>query len=193
MTLYFIFIAIFFIVVIVGLWESTKKQSSLRGVLENQALRRNGEVKRVFIFDLKLQFYIDDKVANVGLRYGGNKSQPTTIIHCKINNPDGLRLTIYKEHFLSKLGKKCGLQEIEVMNPEFDDTFVIKGKDENRIRTFLSSDIQQELLKFKDKRMNLRITHKSFKITVFEVLKDEFELTQFLDIATVCVRKVFQV
>jgi len=193
MTLYFILASVFFIVVIAGLWENTKKQSSLRGVIENQALKRNGEVKRVFIFDLKLQFHIDDKVANVGLRYGGYKSQSTTIIHCKLNNPDGLHLRIYKEHFLSKLSKKCGLKEIEVMNPEFDDEFVIKGKDENRIRDFLSIDIQQELLKFKGLRMDFRITHKLLKITVSDVLTNEFELTQFLDIATVCVRKVSEV
>jgi len=70
------------------------------------------------------------------------------------------------------------------------------GQSPRQVTTILTQgaiDIQQELLKFKGLRMDFRITHKLLKITVSDVLTNEFELTQFLDIATVCVRKVSEV
>jgi hypothetical protein len=48
-------------------------------------------------------------------------------------NPDGFRFTIYRKSILSDLGKLLGMQDIEVGDPEFDEAFIIKGNDEERV------------------------------------------------------------
>jgi hypothetical protein len=49
-------------------------------------------------------------------------------------NPDGFRFTIYRKGVFSGLGKLLGMQEIEVGVPEFDEAFIVKGDDEDRVR-----------------------------------------------------------
>src|SRR5262249_11682372 len=53
-------------------------------------------------------------------------------------NPEGFRFTIYRKWCFSKLGKLLGMQDIEVGVPEFDEAFIIKGNDEDRVRTLFS-------------------------------------------------------
>ena len=52
-------------------------------------------------------------------------------------NPEGFRFTIYRKGFFSDLGKLLGMQDIEVGDPEFDEAFIIKGNDEDRVRDAL--------------------------------------------------------
>jgi hypothetical protein len=53
-------------------------------------------------------------------------------------NPEGFRFTIYRKGFFSDLGKFLGMQDIEVGDPEFDEEFIIKGNDEDRVRVLFS-------------------------------------------------------
>ena len=59
-------------------------------------------------------------------------------------NPEGFRFTIYRKGFFSDLGKLLGMQDIEVGEPDFDEAFIIKGNDEDRVRVLFSdSKIRQ--------------------------------------------------
>ncbi len=59
-------------------------------------------------------------------------------------NPEGFRFTFYRKGFFSDLGKRLGMQDIEVGEPEFDEAFVIKGNDDERVRAlFANPKIQQ--------------------------------------------------
>ena len=53
-------------------------------------------------------------------------------------NPEGFRLTVYRKGFFSDLGKLLGMQDIEVGDREFDEAFIIKGNDEDRVRVLCS-------------------------------------------------------
>jgi hypothetical protein len=53
-------------------------------------------------------------------------------------NPEGFRFTIYRKGFFSDLGKLLGMQDIEVGEPDFDEAFIIKGNDEDRLRVLFS-------------------------------------------------------
>jgi hypothetical protein len=53
-------------------------------------------------------------------------------------NPEGFRFTIYRKGLFSELGKLLGMQDIEVGDPEFDEAFIIKGNDEDRVRALFS-------------------------------------------------------
>lgn len=61
-------------------------------------------------------------------------------------NPDGFRFTIYSKGLLSELGKLLGMQNIEVGDPEFDETFVVKGSDEARVRELFADPEVRSLM-----------------------------------------------
>ena len=49
-------------------------------------------------------------------------------------NRDGFRFKIYRRGLLSGLGKRLGMQDIEVGFPDFDHDFIIQGNDEGKVR-----------------------------------------------------------
>src|SRR4029078_2118248 len=72
------------------------------------------------------------------------RSFPYTRMRAPYVNPEGFRFTIYRKGFFSDLGKLLGMQDIEVSDPEFDEAFVIKGNDEDRVRDlFANAKIRQ--------------------------------------------------
>jgi hypothetical protein len=59
-------------------------------------------------------------------------------------NPEGFRFTIYRKSVFSDLGKLLGMQDITVGDPEFDEAFIIKGNNENRVQVlFADAAIRQ--------------------------------------------------
>jgi len=54
-------------------------------------------------------------------------------------NPEGFRFTVYRKGFFSDLGKLLGMQDIEVGDPDFDEAFIIKGNDEDRVRVLFAN------------------------------------------------------
>src|SRR5436190_1431673 len=74
----------------------------------------------------------------------GESSTTYTRLRAPYVNAEGFRFTIYRRGFFSDLGKLLGMQDIEVGDPEFDEAFIIKGNDEDRVRVlFSNSKIQQ--------------------------------------------------
>jgi hypothetical protein len=73
-----------------------------------------------------------------------------TIIYTRMRapyvNPDGFRFTIYRRGFFSDIGKRFGMQDIDVGDPDFDEAFIIKGTDEGRIRSLFSAPRLRELV-----------------------------------------------
>jgi hypothetical protein len=74
----------------------------------------------------------------------------STIIYTRIRapyvNPDSFRFTIYRKGLFSDLGKRLGMQDIDVGDPEFDEAFIIQGTDEMKIRTLFSDPKLRALL-----------------------------------------------
>lgn len=60
-------------------------------------------------------------------------------------NPDGFRFKITRANFFTNLGKKLGMQDIEIGQAPFDDAFVIQGTDEAKVRRLLSNAKIREL------------------------------------------------
>ena len=61
-------------------------------------------------------------------------------------NPDGFRFTIYRRGVFSGVATALGMQDIEVGHEEFDRDFVIKGNDENCIRSLFDGSRLRRLL-----------------------------------------------
>jgi len=62
-------------------------------------------------------------------------------------NPDGFRFTVYRAGLFTELGKKLGMQDVEVGVPDFDRDFVVKGSDESRLRSLFVDPAVQALLR----------------------------------------------
>ena len=61
-------------------------------------------------------------------------------------NKDGFRFTIYRKGFFSELGKRLGMQDIEVGDPEFDRDFIIKGNDESKVLALFGNPRIRQLI-----------------------------------------------
>jgi len=59
------------------------------------------------------------------------------------------QIEVYKQGFLSTIGKALGMQDIQVGNREFDKTFIVKGKNEARVKQILDPEVQQKMLQLK--------------------------------------------
>src|SRR5262249_12014908 len=74
----------------------------------------------------------------------GESSTTYTRMRAPYVNPEGFRFTIYRKRFFSDLGKLLGMQDIEVGDPDFDEAFIIKGNDEERVcELFANAKIRQ--------------------------------------------------
>lgn len=82
-----------------------------------------------------------------------------TRIRAPYVNPEGFRFRIYRKTVFDKLGKLLGMQaqNIQVGYPEFDEAFVIKANNENRVRELLSDKIR--LLLQNQPRIRLEVKH----------------------------------
>ena len=112
----------------------------------------------------------------------GQTSVTYTRLSVDISNPKDVFLRIYHEGFLSRIGKKLGLQDIQTKNPDFDDMFMIKGNNELEAITILDLDIQAKILSLREpNRFNAKI--KGQKITFEEsgIIKDIERLKSTLD------------
>jgi hypothetical protein len=76
----------------------------------------------------------------------GKSSTTYTRMRAPYVNKDGLYFKVYRAGLFSEMGKALGMQDIEVGNPIFDEDFVIKGNDEDKVRTLFSNTNIQNLM-----------------------------------------------
>jgi hypothetical protein len=66
------------------------------------------------------------------------------IMHTRMRAPfpnsRGFRFSIHRASVFSSIGAMLGMQDIQVRDPAFDEAFVIKGNNEDAVRTLCSSD-----------------------------------------------------
>lgn len=61
-------------------------------------------------------------------------------------NRDGLHFEIYRQSVFSAIGKFLGMQDIQIGDAFFDEAFVIKANDEQKVRALLANPRIKELL-----------------------------------------------
>lgn len=76
----------------------------------------------------------------------GKSSTTYTRMRAPYVNPDGFMFAVYRKGIFSDLGKWMGMQDVTVGHPEFDEAFVIKGNDEQKLRRLFSNAKIRELL-----------------------------------------------
>lgn len=76
----------------------------------------------------------------------GKSSTTYTRFRAPYVNADGFRFQVYRAGLFTELGKMLGMQDIEIGDPDFDQTYVLKGNDEKKVRQFFSDDKLKALL-----------------------------------------------
>ncbi len=80
---------------------------------------------------------------------GKNRSTKTyTRLRAPFINKDGLYFKLYREGLFSSIGKFLGSQDIVIGDNFFDDEFIIKGNDENKIIRLFQNERIKELMSY---------------------------------------------
>ena len=76
----------------------------------------------------------------------GKSSTTYTRMRAPFENRDRLYFKIYREGFFASVGKFFGMQDIQIGDNYFDENFVIKGNNEEKIRLLLRDPKLKELI-----------------------------------------------
>lgn len=76
----------------------------------------------------------------------GKSSTTYTRMRAPYINPEGFRFKIYNAGIFTDIGKWFGMQDINIGVPHFDDCYVIKGNNEDKVKQLLSNESIRELL-----------------------------------------------
>lgn len=142
-------------IVLLGFVFSTRSKRAFRNALKSTALEtgcsydaggclRSPKVSGMF---RNRNILIDAYTEH----HGGDDDRSTRYTRIQANHNGRLpgEIDVYPATFFSAIGKKLGMQDIQIGNPEFDKTFIVKGGDEGMVRGILDMDAQQKLLKLK--------------------------------------------
>ena len=75
----------------------------------------------------------------------GQSSYTLTRMRAPFVNKDGLYFKISRQGFFSSIGKLFGMQDIEIGDPFFDEQFVIKGNNPEKIKLLFANGNIKEL------------------------------------------------
>lgn len=71
-----------------------------------------------------------------------------TRIRAPYHNRDDFQFLIYRENMFHRIGKRFGIQDVEVGFPDFDQDFIIQGNDERKLRMLFENPHIRELISF---------------------------------------------
>ena len=86
----------------------------------------------------------------------GQSSHTCTRMRAPFVNRDGLYFSVSRKGFFSSIGKLFGMQDIEIGDPFFDEQFIIKGNNSEKIKSLLADRNIRELCQ-RQPRIKLRI------------------------------------
>jgi hypothetical protein len=142
-------------IVLLGFVFSTRSKRAFRNALKSTALEtgcsydasgcfRSPKVSGMF---RNRNILIDSYTEH----HGGDDDRSTTYTRIQANHSGRLpgEINVYPATLFSAIGKKLGMQDMQVGNPEFDKTFIVKGGDEGMVRGILDMDVQQKLIRLK--------------------------------------------
>jgi hypothetical protein len=125
----------------------------------------------------------------------GHSHQVFTRMRAPFVSLDGFRFTIYRKGLFSELGKRLGMQDIEVgASAQFDDDFILKANDETKARALFANDEIRRLIAEQPKiRLELKDDEGAFRQRFPEgvdellfhthgVIKDVARLRQLFDL-----------
>ncbi len=177
--IYLVVIVLVFIAVIVfSLW----RYRTIKRLMEDHALKRNGIVEgslllpRLKFSYRNLQFLVTS--------VPGSKYRPAkTEVSVTLFKPLSSTVTIYRETVASRFGKMLGAKDIQLGSDEFDREYMIKGDDELFVRNLINLTVQNKLLEMKHEKPQVSFYGTWLTVRVPKVLTKEDQYDQLFDLA----------
>ncbi|WP_218081424.1 hypothetical protein [Anthocerotibacter panamensis] len=76
----------------------------------------------------------------------GNIHTVYTRVRAPYHNEDQFRFKIYRKGFFSDLGKRFGMQDVAVGDPDFDEAFIVQGNNSQKLRALFGDPEIRRLL-----------------------------------------------
>jgi hypothetical protein len=76
----------------------------------------------------------------------GKTSTTYTRMRAPFVDPEGFRFVAYRKGIFSEIGKRLGMQDIEIGDEAFDRDFILKSDEEAKLRELLGSSKIRELI-----------------------------------------------
>jgi len=167
----------------IGLSFTINKIKKIKRVLEVQAIKRNGELQGLFRGSYPvLKFNHNSEQVKVYSTPGGRNTPPCTYVCVTLSLPVSHHMRLYKEGFGSKIGKKLGMQDIQVGIDSFDRDIMVKGSDEFFIRNILTYGIQDLVLRIiNNHRADIILDRNRLRIIVQKIVYDETTYDDLID------------
>ena len=186
---------IFLIILIIGIgscfvllgYHLYKEQKNYRKIIKQQAEKRNGKLSGGLLYsDPKLHFYHGSN--KITLDTVSGRYSTTTYVEATLDQHVNKKMVIYKEKYISKIGKILGMQDIELGYPDFDQEIIVKGSDEKFVKKVLTNEIQYLLLK-QIKKLEINIIFRNGYLGIY--FKDYFRSEEDCDdVFNLCIKLV---
>jgi hypothetical protein len=170
-------------IIIVGLAfiftaKERKVKERQRELLREQALKRNGKIKNGSFFKTFPKLVLSHSGYDIVI-YLKEKEEVGVFTYAEslFKLSQDIKIVFHVRTTLDKLFK----QDIQLGNPEFDDTFFIKGNKKYFVRNFFTPEVQRKLLIFKEKYPNLRITQSKLVLEIFSNPRNTEDYDNFID------------
>lgn len=149
---YLAIVGVFGFIIAVVVWAvkftkrmNEKKQNLFKDFADRKGLSHSSEKRFLHTLNTidgtlnNCHFQITEKII------GSGKNQQVMAEIKFFNSPINFDFKISREHLFTKVGKKFGVQDIEIGNDEFDSLFLLKSESENEMKDLMTYDIQIEL------------------------------------------------
>ncbi len=83
--------------------------------------------------------------------------------------------------FLQSIGTFLGGQDIQIGNESFDNEIIVKGRNQQKIRSFLTQERMTKLIRLFRSYPHSEITDKQIEVVQEGVVRNQFHLTSMLD------------
>lgn len=185
-TIFLFLIVVFFLITIVYVYRN---YSTMKRLLEAQALKRGGTIERSYTTRL-LKFQYREYPVIVSAYQGSRYQPPETKVHIQLHQPAPSTVSIHHESFASRIGKAFGSQDIQIGTDEFDNAFMVKADDEQYVRTLVTTTIQNKLLELQHERPRILLKGQSLEVSVPRLLKTDEQFDQLIDLAIAFVDQI---
>lgn len=190
-TIYMIWLIFIGFIVIIFIFYY-RLSSSVKRIFEAQALKRGGTVGGSFM-NRTLTFSYREYDFTVS-EYPGSKNQPAyTRVVTYVNKIPEQKVKIYGESWASEIGKKLGMQDIQLGSSEFDDKFMIKGNDSYFVINLLNYRVQDKLLAIRKYKPVVTIKNTQLMVNVPRVLRSEVAYDHLIEAAFVIVDRLEEI
>ena len=185
-TIFLVFIVIFFLITIVYVYRN---YSTMKRLLEAQALKRGGTVEKSYTTRL-FKFQYREHPVVVSAHQGSRYEPPETKVHIELSKVASSNVSIYHESLASRIGKAFGSQDIQIGIDEFDNEFMVKADDEQYVRTLVTMTIQNKLLELQHQRPHILLKGQILDISVPKLMKNDEQYDQLIDLALAFVDQI---